>query len=65
MRVNADSDRLQATKNDPRKTRVGDFLRRTSIDELPQFINVWLGHMVGRRPAPPHAQAHRGLLPAR
>jgi len=52
MRVNNDADRSQATKNDPRKTRVGEFLRHTSLDELPQFINVFKGDMsiVGPRP---------------
>lgn len=52
MKVNVDADNLQATKDDPRKTRVGEFLRHTSIDELPQFINVFKGDMsiVGPRP---------------
>ncbi|MCR5003942.1 MAG: exopolysaccharide biosynthesis polyprenyl glycosylphosphotransferase [Bacteroidales bacterium] len=52
MRVNDDSDKVQATADDPRKTKFGDFLRRTSIDELPQFINVLKGDMsvIGPRP---------------
>lgn len=58
MRVCEDGAEVrQATRNDQRVTRVGAFLRRTSIDELPQLFNVLLGNMsmVGPRP---HALAH-------
>lgn len=52
MKVNEDADSVQATKDDPRKFPFGDFMRKTNIDELPQFINVFLGDMsvVGPRP---------------
>lgn len=52
MHVNKDSDKAQATKNDPRKFAFGNFMRKTNIDEFPQFINVLKGDMsiVGPRP---------------
>jgi putative colanic acid biosynthesis UDP-glucose lipid carrier transferase len=52
MRMNADADSKQATSDDERITHVGKILRRTSLDEFPQFLNVFMGHMslVGPRP---------------
>ena len=65
MHVNKDSDRLQATKDDPRKFKFGNLMRKTNIDELPQFINVFKGDMslVGPRPHMPlHTQEYSRLI---
>ena len=68
MRVDAEhqSGAVWAKKDDPRRTRLGTFLRRTSLDELPQFINVLRGDMslVGPRPERPvFIQQFRRTIP--
>ena len=60
MHVNKEADLKQATKDDPRKFPFGNFIRKTNIDEFPQFFNVLKGDMsiVGPRP---HMLAHTEL----
>lgn len=64
MELNEIADLYQVSKNDPRITRVGKWIRKTSIDELPQFFNVLMGDMsvVGPRP---HMVSHTEMYARR
>ncbi len=60
MQLNDDANKKQAVQGDPRVTKIGQFMRKTSVDELPQFINVLKNDMsiVGPRP---HMLQHTDL----
>lgn len=64
MKLNDIADLYQVSKNDPRITRIGKWIRKTSIDELPQFFNVLMGDMsvVGPRP---HMVSHTEMYARR
>lgn len=66
MRVNDESDTAWSTDEDPRKTKFGQFIRKLSIDELPQFFNVFKGDMsiIGPRPEIPfYVERFRTTVP--
>lgn len=65
MRVNNDADKLQATAHDKRLTPIGAFMRKTNLDELPQFFNVLIGNMsvIGPRPHMlKHTEEYRKII---